>query len=326
MVISRPTEWPKCIVIVCIMMFLLIESSEGGISVIEGAVDKGAVCLDGSPPAYQLDKGSGDGANNWLVHIQGGGWCHSVEDCVYRKTMANGLGSSKLMPELYFSGILSNQEDQNPYFHNWNRVIMRYCDGSSFTGDVEEVDSTNNLYFRGARVFNAILDELMGLGMDNAKNAVLSGCSAGGLAAILNCDKFRGYFPSSTRVKCVPDGGYFAHAKDVSGEYHFEQYYDKVVTLHGSANHLPSGCTSSMKPSLCFFPQYAIQYIKTPVFVMNSAYDTWQVSNILASYEADPNGEYTACKNDLNQCSSTQLQRLEGICDQASLARFSRFE
>nr|GEW52596.1 pectin acetylesterase 8 [Tanacetum cinerariifolium] len=64
--------------------------------------------------------------------------------------MDNGLGSSKLMPELYFSGILSNQEDQNPYFHNWNRVIMRYCDGSSFTGDVEKVDSTNNLYFRVA--------------------------------------------------------------------------------------------------------------------------------------------------------------------------------
>ena len=42
MVISRPKEWLKCIVIVCIMLFLLIESSEGGISVIESAVDKGA--------------------------------------------------------------------------------------------------------------------------------------------------------------------------------------------------------------------------------------------------------------------------------------------
>ncbi|GKD91294.1 pectin acetylesterase 8-like protein, partial [Tanacetum coccineum] len=87
-------------------------SSQGGIAVIESAVAKGAVCLDGSPPAYQFDKGSGDGANNWLVHIQGGGWCHSVEDCVNRKT--TGVGSSKLMPELNFSGILSNQEDQNP--------------------------------------------------------------------------------------------------------------------------------------------------------------------------------------------------------------------
>jgi hypothetical protein len=25
-------------------------------------------------------------------------------------------------------------------FYNWNRVMVRYCDQSSFTGDVEEVD------------------------------------------------------------------------------------------------------------------------------------------------------------------------------------------
>jgi hypothetical protein len=41
--------------------------------------------------------------------------------------------------------------------------------------------------------------------------ALLSGCSAGGLAAILNCDKFRSLLSTSTRVKCVSDAGYFPH-------------------------------------------------------------------------------------------------------------------
>lgn len=27
-----------------------------------------------------------------------------------------------------------------PDFYNWNRVKIRYCDGSSFTGDVEAVN------------------------------------------------------------------------------------------------------------------------------------------------------------------------------------------
>jgi hypothetical protein len=27
-----------------------------------------------------------------------------------------------------------------PDFYNWNRIKVRYCDGSSFTGDVEAVD------------------------------------------------------------------------------------------------------------------------------------------------------------------------------------------
>jgi hypothetical protein len=29
-----------------------------------------AVCLDGSPPAYHLQRGSGSGADSWLVHIE----------------------------------------------------------------------------------------------------------------------------------------------------------------------------------------------------------------------------------------------------------------
>jgi hypothetical protein len=28
------------------------------------------VCLDGSPPGYHLQRGSGSGAHNWLVYLQ----------------------------------------------------------------------------------------------------------------------------------------------------------------------------------------------------------------------------------------------------------------
>ena len=39
--------------------------------------------------------------------------------------------------------------------------------------------------------------------------ALLSGCSAGGLATILHCDEFRGFFPQTTKVKCLSDAGLF---------------------------------------------------------------------------------------------------------------------
>lgn len=29
-----------------------------------------AVCLDGSLPAYHLDRGSGSGANSWLIQLE----------------------------------------------------------------------------------------------------------------------------------------------------------------------------------------------------------------------------------------------------------------
>ena len=49
----------------------------------------------------------------------------------------------------------------------------------------------------------------MAKGMRQAKQALLSGCSAGGLAVILRCDDFGKLFPPSTRVKCLSDAGFF---------------------------------------------------------------------------------------------------------------------
>lgn len=42
--------------------------------------------------------------------------------------------------------------------------------------------------------------------------ALLNGCSAGGLAAILQCDDFNNLFPPTTKVKCMSDAGFFLDA------------------------------------------------------------------------------------------------------------------
>ncbi|XP_076895215.1 pectin acetylesterase 8-like [Bidens hawaiensis] len=310
----RSNLWLLHTLVYCVLIiYLKVEgaSDQVAITTIEGAVAKGAVCLDGSPPAYQFDAGFGEGVNNWLVHIQGGGWCNSVSDC--RTRTYSLYGSSKRMKssDYNFTGILSNKQELNPSFYNWNRVAMRYCDGSSFTGDIEAVDPATNLHFRGARVFNVIIEELLGKGMKSASNALLSGSFAGGLASILHCDKFKALFPSSTRVKCFSDAGYFAHVKDLYGEYKFEGYYDQVVTLHGSSKNLYRECTSIMKPSLCFYPQFTMPYVQTPVFISHSTYDTFQVQNISATPQADPSGQFAKCKQDINECSADQIQKLQ---------------
>ncbi|KAK3003614.1 hypothetical protein RJ639_019736 [Escallonia herrerae] len=82
--------------------------------------------------------------------------------------------------------IVENAVATGAAFHDWNRIFVRYCDGSSFTGDVEEVDPR-------------------------------------------------------------------------------------------SAANLPPSCTSKMEPTLCFYAQYVVPQIQTPLFILNSAYDTYQV-------------------------------------------------
>ncbi|KAI5011194.1 hypothetical protein ZWY2020_013331 [Hordeum vulgare] len=281
---------------------------------VKSAVAKGAVCLDGSPPVYHFSPGSGSGADNWVVHMEGGGWCKTPEECAVRK--GNFRGSSKYMKPLSFSGILGGSQQYNPDFYNWNRVKVRYCDGSSFTGDVEEVDSSTNLHYRGARVWDAIIEDLLNRGMSKAKNAILSGCSAGGLAAILHCDKFNDLLPPSASVKCVSDAGYFIDGTDITGNKFVRTSFKNVVNLHGSDKNLPSSCTSRTSPELCFFPQHVLPTLKTPLFILNAAYDSWQIRNILVPSAADKKKEWAKCKLDIKGCSSSQLVTLQHFRDE----------
>ncbi|XP_043808237.1 pectin acetylesterase 7 isoform X2 [Manihot esculenta] len=276
-------QWCFLLFLVC----LLLLKAEGGsipITIVETAKAKGAVCLDGSPPAYHMVEGSGSGINNWLVHMEGGGWCGDIESCLERKDTYKG-SSSKMEKIMGFSGLLGEKQASNPDFYNWNRIKIKYCDGSSFTGDVETVDPKNQLYFRGDRIWQAVIDDLLAKGMKNAQNAILSGCSAGGLAAILHCDRFKSLLPATAKVGCVSDAGYFIHGKDVAGGFEIENFFGRIVGLHGSVKSLPPSCTSKMKPEM--------------------------LKNIMAPSAVDPKGTWKSCKFDITKCSADQLKTVQ---------------
>lgn len=271
---------------------------------------EGAVCLDGTLPGYHLDRGFGSGSNSWLVHLEGGGWCKDITSCAMRKR--THLGSSLYMErQIVFSGILSNKPSENPDYYQWNRVKVRYCDGASYFGDVKDEIQEYKMYFRGQRIWQAIMRDLMAKGMDKADQGLLSGCSAGGLASFLHCDNFRDHFNKHAKVKCLGDAGFFIDMKDISGAYHMRSFYNEVVTTQGIVNHLPKSCTSQMDPTKCFFPQYLLPHIQTPVFILNPAYDSWQIQNILAPAEADPHGHWKKCKLNIKHCTPSQLEKLQ---------------
>lgn len=275
------------------------------LTLIQGADSKGAVCLDGTLPGYHIHPGSGSGANSWLIHLEGGGWCNTIRNCVYRKTTRRG--SAKFMEkQLPFTGILSNKAEENPDFFNWNRVKLRYCDGASFSGESQNEGA--QLYFRGQRIWLTAMQDLMAKGMQNADQALLSGCSAGGLASILHCDEFRDLFPTTTKVKCLSDAGMFLDAVDVSGGHTLRNMFAGVVSLQEVQKNLPNTCTSQLDPTSCFFPQNLVANIKTPMFLLNAAYDAWQVQASLAPPTADPHGYWSDCKSDHARCNSSQIQ------------------
>ncbi|KAI4374046.1 hypothetical protein MLD38_012090 [Melastoma candidum] len=284
-----------------------------GLTVVQGAGAKGAVCLDGTLPGYHLHRGYGSGANSWLIQLEGGGWCNTVRSCVFRKKTRRG-SSAYMEKQLPFTGILSNRAEENPDFFNWNRVKLRYCDGASFAGDSE--DKVAQLHFRGQRIWSAAIEDLMSKGMRNAKQALLSGCSAGGLAVILHCDEFRDMFPRTARVKCLSDAGMFLDSVDVSGGRTMQNLFSGVVDLQGVRPNLPRTCANHRNPTSCFFPENLIAGIRTPLFLLNAAYDAWQLQASLAPRSADPQGHWRLCTLDHAKCSGQQIQFLQGFRNQ----------
>lgn len=280
---------------------------------LNNAVQRGAYCLDGSIPAYHFQKGFGSGSRRWVLHIEGGGWCNTVASCSFR--MKTALGSSNYMEhQVQFSGILSRHPSQNPDFYNWNKVKIRYCDGASFSGHPEsEQKNDTKLFFRGQLIWEAMMDELLSIGLSNAQQALLSGCSAGGLATLIHCDDFKGVLPKDAKVKCLSDAGFFLNEKDVTGNATIQSFYHDVVNLQGVAGSLKKDCVAKMEPSKCFFPEQIVKRTKTPVFLVNPTYDFWQIKNILVPGPLDPHDSWYECQLSIQNCGPEQIQVLHGF-------------
>jgi len=59
-------------------------------------------------------------------YLQGGGWCNTIRNCVYRKNTHRG--SSKYMEnQIPFTGILSNKPEENPGFSLYPKGPKHAC-------------------------------------------------------------------------------------------------------------------------------------------------------------------------------------------------------
>ena len=289
-----------------------VANSTGVLVKLEAAMETvGARCLDGTPGAYYIRKGAGTGANKWYIHHQGGGWCESLDDCLRRSK--GGLGSStgyapttSGMGGGYFSPLPS----VNPMMYNWNSVYLQYCDGGSFSGnnDTVTVHKNTSLYFRGKRIREASYASLLASGLTNATDVVISGCSAGGLATFLHtdqwCDALAADAPSA---KCVglPDSGFFLDYQSTQapgraeassrrrlttlpGDYHaglkwcFEAFNATAgVNQDCIAAHGTGGFATDSPPYLCMFAEHTAVFTHTPIFALQSEYDSWQTGHVL---------------------------------------------
>ena len=270
----------------------------------------GAVCLDGSLPGFYLRNGTSLEKSKWIIFFQGGAWCHDEDSCYQRSYTA--LGSSTCLSDYLEAevseGLLSSQVKHNPEFFNWSSVFVPYCDGASFTGDREKPLEFNDtlLYFRGRRILDALLDELLQRGMDKASDIILSGTSAGALSAMVHSDYIRSRVrrSSNASVRVLADAGFFLDEPSFDGSEAMRYIFRQTYTLHNSSAGLNHKCLQAQKRKKkyrCFFPQYSLPFVTTPVFLVNSLYDSWQIGSL----------SNISCICDFDTCSSAEKSFIE---------------
>jgi len=270
-----------------VTLFSVVYSQTLNLVLLKDSLADGAACLDGSPAAYYFRAGSGSGANKWLLNFQGGGWCNSLTDCLGRSKTV--LGSSLAYPatENYDTGFLSTSQLINPLMYNWNVAYFPYCDGASFSGNnntITQVSGTS-LYFRGFQNLRAYLKDLNAnhqfqMGTDY----VIGGCSAGGLAVYLHVDWWRDNLPATARVRGLPDSGYFLDYNSPNFTPKFANDMRWIFKQQNVSSGVNQGCIAGAKDtSDCIFAEHTVPFIKTPIFPLQSRYDSWQIDNILGT-------------------------------------------
>jgi hypothetical protein len=252
-------------------------------------VMNGAVCLDGTPPAYYIDY-SKTNSRVWVVMFQGGGWAYTQEDAKSRSTGSLGSSAKAATSYTFTQGPLSSDQNMNPTFYNANRVYLLYCDGGSWTGDLDEplnVDGTK-VFIRGKRVLDALFNALLAdEGMFLATDVLLSGTSAGALASILHADYIQTLLPNTVvRYGVLPISGFFLNHEDLGGSLTYGGEMRNVFEYQNSTFGVNSACiegktmNGTALTSDCMFANETIAVTTSPMFLLNSYVDSWQLQNI----------------------------------------------
>lgn len=262
----------------------------------KAAAERGAICLDGTAPAYYFRPSQG--SDQWLLHLEGGGWCATVDECFWMSTGVTGSNRTFLADKEQHldtfqggaHGLLSSDPSVNPDFHNFNKVFVRSCDGSSFSADVEAPGIASNgvpVYFRGFRILKAIISSILSQGLwATGKELLVSGCSSGGHAVWLHLDHIRDMVPQSIKVSGIPASGVFLNIPHYNDTKASESWrWQAAFYMMGMESTLNKDCLNNIASYgdkwRCFLAENQIPYIRSPYFALNSMFDKWNLQAVL---------------------------------------------
>ena len=282
---------------------------------LDDAAAKGAVCIDGSPGAFYIRTTNHNGTapanpEKWVIFMEGGGWTSSDHASVGRSRTS--LGSSKNYgngSSFRTTSAEGGAMFRRPPYDDATIVYNKYCDGGSWTGALSNpprVVENTTLYYRGRGLFDGIFNELYtNHSLDAAKEVTFAGCSAGGLTTYVHADavaaRIKARSPNA-KVVALADAMFSLHHDDVKSDGHWPHFMNWVyLNMDPTGASVNEACVVAMAAKFgvpagnrsegwrCMFGASVINYIATPVFVLNSKYDTWQAGQIISAGKCGTN-------------------------------------
>jgi hypothetical protein len=200
-----------------------------------------------------------------------------------------------------------------------NRVLLKYCDGGSFAGHLDEplvVDGTP-LMVRGKLVMDALFGALLAdEGMAGATEVLVTGESAGGLAAFLHADHVKSIIlPAAAKMErfgVLPISGFFLNHADIQGQLTWPDQMRNVFSYMNCSGGVHPGCLAAKEaaegdPSDCYFANETAPFVEVPLFVANSNVDQWQLMDIWG----DTNSDKCTTSNQFETCNDVQIAQVK---------------
>ena len=173
-------------------------------------------------------------------------------------------------------------------FYNWNKIFIKYCDGTLHMGNNIDPIIFNNtkIYVRGEENVKSVFSYLIkNNDFSNAKNVLATGSSAGGLAVVFYSKYIRSLLTDKTNYKVISDSGYFHH-----GTYKgLNRMDDMMLKLQNNLKIVQTETMRNIDKQLDFFnSSNPIKYLNIlnndyPILFLTSSYDSWVLKRLVNS-------------------------------------------
>ena len=182
------------------------------------------------------------------------------------------------------------------------------------------------MYFRGSTITKAHFNWINSkYNLKGADKIILTGKSAGGIAANMWSNYLKTYVQSDSKVYPIPDSGVYINVATQLGDPAFQNKLENIFKVSNGQEATPNeGCNNANKGSewKCFFMENLYPHLKGKFMVINSQANAYDLAKL--DFEKCLKRKGTS-KSSVQKCSFAQVNYVEKYIDayREVLSKFS---